>query len=66
MTPHLQHVYDVLSEWFVTHPYSPTVRELTQLCGLSSCGNMHGDLMRLRRMGLVTWERRKQRTLRLL
>lgn len=65
MTPHLQHIYDVLSKWLATHSYSPTVRELTQLCGLSSYGSMHKDLLRLRKLGLVTWERRKQRTLRL-
>lgn len=58
------HIFEVLNCWQASRPYPPTVRELTRACGLRSWGSVFGHLERLRGLGLVTWEARKGRTLR--
>ncbi len=59
-------VYEVLSCWQACYPYPPTLRDLARACGLASIGSLWLHLDRLRGLGLVTWEDRRVRTLRVV
>lgn len=53
--------------WFVqTHGYSPSMREIGEEVGYSSPSSTYRMLEQLRDLGLVTWNPRSFRTLRLL
>ncbi len=63
MTHRQLHVYEVLNCFLDMRHYPPSLRELTDACGLKSVGSMHGYVSKLRGEGLVTWARRRERTL---
>jgi repressor LexA len=58
----LQAILDFTKE----NKYPPTVRELCRELGLSSPSTVHGFLERLKLNGLVTWEERCIRTLKVV
>lgn len=47
------------------HHHAPTTRELADVLGIAPSA-VHGTLVRLRTMGLVTWSEGQARTLRVL
>lgn len=49
--------------WISIRGYPPTVREMADLMG-TAIGDIQCKLARLRRDGLVEWEERRSRTLR--
>ncbi len=45
------------------HGYSPTVRELCPLVGLSSTSTVHGHLRKMAEFGMISYEPTRPRTL---
>jgi repressor LexA len=48
------------------HGYAPSIREIAAGCGMSSTGQAHYHVARLREIGAITLEPGKARTIRLL
>lgn len=55
----------VIREYWDRRGHAPTLRELAQARGLKSSNGVAGTLDRLRKRGLVEWEPKRARTLRL-
>jgi repressor LexA len=56
-------VLDALKAYIDAHGYSPSLRDLCNITGLSQ-GTVHTSLNALDRRGLVTWEPSHARTVR--
>lgn len=56
---------EALTEFRRTHDYGPTLREVSEIA-LLPFGTVQGAMARLRRLGLVGWDRGISRSLRLL
>ena len=48
------------------HGYAPSIREIAAGCGMSSTGQAHYHVARLREIGAITLDPGKARTIRLL
>lgn len=59
-------VVRVIGNFTDQHGYSPTVREVAAGLGLASPGSLHEQLARMRKIGWITYEDHKPRTLRCL
>lgn len=66
MTKKQQAIVDAIRDYLAQHKYSPTIREVCKLVGLSSSGNIHRHLNLLKEKGVLTWEETKPRTLKIL
>ena len=47
------------------HNHPPTIEEISDGIGVESKGVAHGHLSRLRDKGMVTWQKKKTRTIKL-
>jgi SOS-response transcriptional repressor LexA len=66
MTRRMLHIYEVIQAWRSCYGVAPTLRELTEACGLRSHGSMHLTLCEMRERGWVTWRPGRARTLRVV
>ncbi|MGD9892835.1 MAG: hypothetical protein AB7R89_13765 [Dehalococcoidia bacterium] len=55
-----------LAHYLSQHGYAPSIREVADATGFTSNSPVWTRLDRLRERGLVTWEPRKERTLRIV
>lgn len=55
----------IVAELAKPRPYSPTVRELCETCGLTAPSSMWDQLVILRRQGFVDWLEGAPRTIHL-
>ena len=58
-------VYDAIAELTLVLGHSPTMREIADEAGLKSTASVYGHLRKLKAHGLVTWDKRQARTLRI-
>jgi repressor LexA len=58
-------VLSEIADYVMSHKYPPTVRELSDIVGISH-STLHGYLTRLRSLGLIEWQPERPRTLRLI
>lgn len=65
MTEKSQEVLGWIGKYIRARGYSPSVREICDGFGWSSTNAAMFHLQRLRRLGLVTWQGRHSRTIRL-
>jgi SOS-response transcriptional repressor LexA len=56
---------DTIGAFHATHHYAPSIRELQGLLGVRSMSTIHRTLVSLRDEGLVEWDERRYRTIRL-
>jgi len=59
-------VLAAVAAFWLTYGYAPTVRDLTELTGISSTSVTHYWLEKLREEGALTWTEGQTRTIRLL
>lgn len=52
-----------IAEYRLRNGYGPTVRELSERCGLASTSAVHHHLLALRKQGRVTWVDGRSRSL---
>ena len=64
--PRQQEVLHFIRAYIASRSYPPTVREIGAHLGIASTNGVHDHLIALRRRGLLTWERGKSRTLRVI
>ena len=65
MTDITKAVYDAIAELTLVQGHSPTMREVADEAGLKSNSGMYRHLRKLKAHGLVTWDKRQARTLRI-
>ncbi|GAA4879272.1 hypothetical protein GCM10023310_69270 [Paenibacillus vulneris] len=66
MTPKQKIMLEAIITFIKQHKYSPSVRELCSIIGISSVSTAHGHLERLKSKGFITWEQDRPRTLKVL
>lgn len=66
LTKTQEKVYRAIYDFVNENGYSPTVRELCNLCGNSSTATMFVHLKELERKGYIKQEKGKPRTMKLL
>ncbi|RKP54933.1 transcriptional regulator [Cohnella endophytica] len=59
-------IIDQIEKHIANHKYSPTVRELAAVVGMSSSSTMHAHLSSMLKKGLIEWEPTRPRTLKVL
>lgn len=62
----LDDLLEFISDHLYERGYAPSVREVAKFMGYSSASSAHLALRRLRSKGLVDWEERQPRTLRVV
>ena len=58
-------VFTAIKEFNKKHGFSPSIRELGSILGVSSPGSVHLHLDRLRKMGWISSEPHKARSIRI-
>jgi len=66
LTSRQKEVLELIGIFIEEHGYSPTVRELADLCGVRSSSTMHGYLDRLEKAGYICKHDTLPRTLRVI
>lgn len=66
LTKKQKEVFSSIVDFINEHGYSPTVRELCEIEGLSSPATMHFHLKRLVNMGYITYVPKMSRTIRIV
>lgn len=66
MTEPRKRVYAAIAAFWQVNGYGPSVRELVELCDLSSTSSVRFHMVRLRQDGLVDWVDRSPRTVRVV
>jgi hypothetical protein len=56
-------VLETIRDFIKEHEYPPTIAEIAQKVGLRSKGTVASHLRKLRELGLITWQPRRERTL---
>jgi SOS-response transcriptional repressor LexA len=59
-------ILEIIKQFTKERGFSPTLRELAEITGIKSSNGVEDHLKRLRKRGLVTWEKYKSRTLRVV
>ena len=59
-------IYDFIKSYIQKNKYAPTVREISEGVGLKSTSTIHMHLSKLKYMGVLTYEEKKPRTIRIL
>ena len=65
MTPPEAQVLEAVRAYIAKHGYSPSTRDLMAATGVPSSSTIHRRLAALQRLGLITQEPHKVRTVRL-
>jgi len=65
LTPRQSEVLAAIASFIDSHGYSPTVRELGPMCGISSSRSVHVHIMTLERKGYIYHISGRMRTMRL-
>ena len=60
-----QELYDFIKKYIKNYGYSPTIREISSVFQ-KSLGSIHPMLKRLKERGLIDYEERKSRTIKIL
>lgn len=56
----------LIKKWWANEKYAPTMKELTEAVGFKSTSTTHNYLMSLKNKGIVTWEEKKGRTIKIV
>jgi len=59
-------ILEVIESWIAKKKCPPTMRELTTKIGFGSTSTTYQYLIRMRSKGLISWDEKKTRTLRIL
>ncbi|SKC83003.1 LexA family protein [Maledivibacter halophilus] len=59
-------LYKAIKEYHTDNGYSPTVRELKDMCNYKSTSTVHGHLKVLEKAGYIEIGKRKSRSIKLL
>lgn len=66
ITKRQREVLDVINKYVEEKGYSPSYQEIAMRMNISSAATIHGFLNILRLKGLVTWEPKMPRTLKVI
>ena len=66
LTERQEFVFNKIKEYIQLNGYSPTIRELCQLCGVTSTATIFMHLLKLKDKGYIDYEERKFRTIVIL
>jgi repressor LexA len=66
LTQSQKRIYVVIKDFINKNGYSPTVREIGSIAGISSPGTIHGHLKRIKDKGFITFKEGKNRTIRII
>jgi len=66
LTSRQKEVLELIGSFIEEHGYSPSIRELANLCGVRSSSTMHGYLERLEKAGYICKYDTLPRTLRVI
>lgn len=59
-------IYEIIKIFIEKNGYSPTIREICQLAGLSSTGTVQIHLNNLLNKGYISFEKNRSRTIRII
>lgn len=65
MTDKQKKIYNIIKHFNATNGYSPTIRELCEISGLSSTSTIHNHLKKLCKNGYITYLPEKKRSIRI-
>lgn len=63
LTDNQKHLYTIIKEFVIQFGYSPSIRELCELYGVSSPATMLYHLRKLRELGMIDFQDGKSRTI---
>lgn len=63
LTDNQKHLYSIIKEFVIQFGYSPSIRELCELYGVSSPATMLYHLRKLRELGIIDFQDGKSRTI---
>lgn len=63
LTDSQKHLYTIIKEFVIQFGYSPSIRELCELYGVSSPATMLYHLRKLRELGIIDFQDGKSRTI---
>lgn len=63
LTDNQKHLYTIIKEFVIQFGYSPSIRELCELYGVSSPATMLYHLRKLRELGIIDFQDGKSRTI---
>lgn len=66
MTNREHQIYAAISEYTTLKGYPPSVREIGRMVGIKSTATVHDYIKRIKRLGFISFEPCKPRTLRVL
>jgi repressor LexA len=66
LTPNQDKVLNAIKFYYRMFGYSPSVRDIADLCGLKSTNTVYQHLQTLKEKGIISMEESKARAIRLL
>lgn len=66
MTNKQEQVYEIIKQFIDQNGYSPSIREIMKLMGLSSPATIHSHLCKLKEKGYITYVPDTNRTIRII
>lgn len=66
LTPRQQFVYETIKNFIENNGYAPSVRELCNLCCVSSSATMWVHLQKIKQKGYIDFINKKSRTIRII
>lgn len=66
LTPPQARVLSIVRAFIDEHGYSPSTADIMRLGGWRSTASVHVHLHELRRLGVITYDSHKQRTIRIV
>jgi repressor LexA len=59
-------IFNFIKEFMEKHKFSPSVREITKASPLKSQNTVHNYLVKLKEKGVINWDSKSPRTIRIL
>lgn len=66
LTKRQKEILDAIYYYKGQHSYSPSVRELGEIVGLSSPATIHDHLVNLKKKGYINWKEKNYRTIEIV
>ena len=65
LTPKQLKIYTIIDDFINKNGYSPTVREIMEIAGLTSPATIQEHLQKLKNKGYITYVKERPRTIRI-
>lgn len=66
LTKKQEKTLNIVKDYIQEHGYSPTIREICEICGVNSPATIHQSLKILKRKGYIDYVYNRNRTIRVL